>query len=74
LLQEYKSAERGGGIWKGEVIHTSLFKYWKGSLFGKQDRSSKVAQTIPALPNTINTLPRKGNRMNSLTSKECVSI
>jgi hypothetical protein len=33
-----------------------------------------VAQTIPALPNTINTLPRKGNRMNSLTSKECVSI
>jgi hypothetical protein len=31
-----------------------------------------VAQTIPALPNTITTLLHKGNRMNSLTSKECV--
>jgi hypothetical protein len=26
LLQEFNSAERGGGLWKGEVIHTSLFK------------------------------------------------
>jgi hypothetical protein len=37
LLQEFKSAERGRGIWKGEVIHVSLFKYWKGSLVEKQD-------------------------------------
>jgi hypothetical protein len=53
LLQEFNSAERGGGLWKGEVIHTYLFKYWKGSLIEKQDRSSKVAQTIPALPYPI---------------------
>jgi|688.fasta_scaffold70161_5 hypothetical protein len=74
LLQEFRSAERCGGIWKGEVIHTSLFKYWKGSHVEKQDRSSKVAQTIPALPNPITPLLRKGFQMNSLTSKDCVSI
>jgi hypothetical protein len=59
-------------IWKGEV--TSLFKYWEGSLVENQDRSSKVAQTIPALPNPITKLLRKENLMNPLTSKECVSI
>jgi hypothetical protein len=74
LLQEFKSAERDRGIWKGEVIHTSLFKYWKGSLVEKQDRCSEVAQTIPGLPNPITPLLRKGNRMNLITSKECVSI
>jgi len=36
LLQEFESAEKNGGIWKGEVIHTSLFKYWKGSFVGKK--------------------------------------
>jgi hypothetical protein len=59
LLQEFNSAERGGGLWKGEVIHTYLFKYWKGSLIEKQDRSSKVAQTIPALPYPITALLSK---------------
>jgi hypothetical protein len=59
LLQEFNSAERGGGLWKGEVIHASLFKYWKGSLIEKQDRSSKVAQTIPALPYPITPLLSK---------------
>jgi hypothetical protein len=70
LLQQFKSTERVGGIWKGEVIHASLFKYWKGSLVENQDRSSKVAQTIPALPNHITLLLRKEILINPLTSKE----
>jgi hypothetical protein len=41
------------------MIHASLFNYWKGSLIEKQDRSSKVAQTIPALPYPITPLLSK---------------
>jgi len=74
LLQEFESAEKDGGIWKGEVIHTSLFKYWKGLFVGKKDRLSKVAQTISSLPNPIIPLLRTENRINSITSKECVSM
>ena len=77
LLQEFKSAEKNGGIWKGDVIHTSLFQYWKGSTVGEKDKAkrlSKVAQNIPTLPNPITPLLRTENRMNSITSKECVSI
>ena len=51
LLQEFKSAESKGGVWKGEVTHTPLFEYWRGSFAKKSDRSSQVAQTIPPLPN-----------------------
>ena len=74
LLQEFKSAESKGGVWKGEVTHTPLFEYWRGSFAKKSDRSSQVAQTIPPLPNPITPLLRTGTRIHSITSKECVSF